>query len=58
MGQGSEKFSIKNILDLLSEVTGIEIPENEYVECPSMALEKDSSTSMIEPFSTGATSSI
>ncbi|MBQ5848806.1 MAG: FliI/YscN family ATPase, partial [Treponema sp.] len=53
-----EKFSIKNILDLLSEVTGIEIPENEYVECPSMALEKDSSTSMIEPFSTGATSSI
>ena len=53
-----EKFSIKNILDLLSELTGIEIPENEYVECPSMALEKDSSTSMIEPFSTGATSSI
>ena len=43
---------------MLSEVTGIEIPENEYVECPSMALEKDSSTSMIEPFSTGATSSI
>ena len=53
-----EKFSIKNILDLLSYVTGIEIPENEYVECPSMALEKDSSTSMIEPFSTGSTSSI
>ena len=53
-----EKFSIKNTLDLLSYVTGIEIPENEYVECPSMALEKDSSTSMIEPFSTGATSSI
>lgn len=55
-----EKFSIKNTLDLLSTLTGIEIPENEYVECPSMVLEKEKepSASMIEPFSEGTISSI
>ena len=46
--------------DIISELTGIEIPENEYVECPSMALEKgsNSSDSMVAPFSEGTVSSI
>ena len=41
-------------------VPPIEIPENEYVECPSMVLEKEKgpSASMIEPFSEGTISSI